>query len=164
MIKNKTRVALLSLWLGGAVFFSAVVAPSVFGVMRQFAVTNAGELAGAIVNRNLRIVNLSGFVIGLIVLLTTLFSRGRRKLVFILQTVSLLVLTVATAVGHWVVAARMHALRVAMVIPIDKVDITDPRRVAFDQLHGYSVALLSSAMLATILCVVLFMLPPRDNQ
>jgi Domain of unknown function (DUF4149) len=161
---NKIKVSLLSLWLGVAVFFSAVVAPSVFGVLRQFEVANTGELAGAIVNRNLRIVNLSGFAIGLLVLAATLFSRSQRKLLFILQTLSLLVLIGGTSAGHWVVAARIHALRLAMVVPIDTVDIADPRRVAFNQLHGYSVALLTSAMLATILCVVLFMLPPKPDN
>ena len=162
---NKIRISLLSLWLGAAVFFSATVAPSVFGVLREFAVVNTGELAGAIVNRNLRIVNLSGFAIGLLVLAATLFLRSQRKPLFILQTLSLLVLIGATSVGHWVVAARMHALRLAMSAPIDRVDFAIPDRVAFAQLHGYSVALLIAAMLATILCVVLFMLPQKpDNQ
>jgi hypothetical protein len=155
---NKVQVTLLSLWLGAAVFFSAVVAPAVFGVLRQLEVLNAGEIAGAIVNRSLRIVNLSGFLIGLLALLMTFLLRKPSKLAFILQTLLLLILTTATALGHWVVAARMHALRIAMVVPIDQVDKADPRRVAFDQLHGYSVGLLSSAMLATILCMILFIL------
>jgi hypothetical protein len=158
---NKIGIALLSLWLGAALFFSAVVAPAVFGVLRQFDIVNAGEIAGAIVNRSLAVVNLSGFLVGLLLLLMNLVQNKQRKVIFLFQTVSLLVVTATTALGHWVVAAKMHALRVAMDSAIDRVDISDPRRIAFDQLHGYSVALLSAAMLAAILSIVLFMLRPR---
>lgn len=161
---NKINVSLLSLWLGAAVFFSAVVAPAAFGVLRQLDVANAGEIAGAIVNRSLRVVNLSGFLIGLLVLLITLGLARKRKLTFVLQALSLLVMATATAVGHWVVAARMHALRTAMVVPIDRVDLSDPRRIAFDQLHGYSVGLLSAAMLAAILAIVLIVLRPQGES
>jgi hypothetical protein len=58
------RLLLLCLWLGAACFFSFAVAPSAFGVLPS------RELAGLVVNRTLRIVNYSGFVIGLVLLLS----------------------------------------------------------------------------------------------
>ena len=149
------KASLLSLWLGAALFFSAVVAPAVFGVVRQFNLANANEIAGSIVTHTLSVINISGFLIGLLLLAVILLFNRSRKQAFLLQTLALAVLTVSTALGQWVVAARMLALRVAMATPIDRVPVNDPRRIAFNQLHGYSVALLSAAMLAAIIAIIL---------
>ena len=69
----------------------------------------------------------------------------------------------ATGVGHWVIAARMRGLRAAMHGQIDQVALSDPNRVAFAALHGYSVAALSLAMLAAI-AVILLMVLSRQNH
>lgn len=147
------KVSLLSLWLGAALFFSAVVAPAVFGVLQQFEVVNANEIAGGIVTRTLSVISVSGFLIGLLLLAHSLLWKRSRDLSFVIQSLAFAVMTVATAVGHWIVAARMLALRGAMTMPIDRVALDDPRRIAFNQLHGYSVALLSAAMLAAIVAI-----------
>jgi len=60
-----------------------------------------------------------------------------------------------TAVGHWVIAARMRALRAAMVIPLDQIAADDSRRLAFNNLHGYSVNALGIAMIAALVAMVL---------
>ena len=154
-IAGELKSTLPGLWLGAALFFSAVVAPAAFGVLRQFDLPNANEIAGSIVNRGLTVINSSGFVIGLLALVATLFwKKTGRRFTFAIQLLSQAVLTLATATGKWIVAARMSALRTAMVIPIDQVAADDPRRQAFQQLHGYSVALLSAAMIATLVAIV----------
>jgi hypothetical protein len=151
------KSSLLGMWLGAALFFSTVVAPSVFGVLRQFDLSNANEIAGTIVTRALAAINVSGFLLGLFLLAVTLiWKRQLLNVAFLLQLISLAVLTITTAVGHWLVAARMLALRAAMAMPIDRVAAEDPRRQAFNTLHGYSVALLSAAMIAAIVAIVLF--------
>lgn len=151
------KSSLVAAWLGAALFFSAVVAPANFGVLRQFNLANANEIAGTIVSRTLTVINISGFLIGFVLLAAALiWKRGRHGLASLLQLLSLAVLTASTAVGHWLVAARMLALRTAMAIPIDRVGADDPRRQAFDNLHHYSVALLSAAMIAAIVALVLF--------
>lgn len=153
-ISDQLRSILLSLWLGAALFFSFAVAPSVFATLRAFQLANSNELAGTIVTRTLALINVAGFILGLIALLITIaFRNGAKRLPLALQVITLIVLVSATAIGHWIVAARMHALRVAMVT-IDLVPLSDPRRVAFAQLHGYSVALLSAAMVASMIAVV----------
>ena len=155
-IAEDLKSTLLGLWLGAALFFSAVVAPAVFGVLRQFDLPNANEIAGSIVTRNLTVINVGGFVIGLLALAATLvWRRTGSRLTFAIQLLSLAVLSITTAVGRWIVAARMLALRTAMVIPIDRVAADDPRRQAFHQLHGYSVALLSAAMIACLVAIVI---------
>jgi hypothetical protein len=149
------KSSLVAAWLGAALFFSAVVAPAAFGVLRQFNLANANEIAGTIVSRSLTVINISGFLIGLLLLAATLIKRDPLRL-SLLQLLSLAVLTISTAVGHWLVAARLLALRTAMAIPIDRVGASDPRRQAFDSLHHYSVVLLSAAMIAAIVAIILF--------
>jgi hypothetical protein len=154
---DQLRSILLSLWLGAALFFSFAVAPGVFAVLRSFDLLNANEIAGTIVTRTLAVINISGFSFGL---LTIALKRNARGFIFALQLLSLLVLTVTTAIGQWIVAARMRALRVDMGV-IDLVAANDPRRLTFTQLHGYSVALLSTAMIAAIVMLAVSMRRPR---
>jgi len=143
-------------WLGAALFFGAVVAPAAFGVLRSFSLPNANEIAGSIVTRSLSVVNIAGFLIGLLLLLTALVRRSSAgRVAFYLELGSLAVITIATGVGHWFIAARMRALRAAMVVPIDQVPLDDARRVAFNALHGYSVNALGLAMIAALLAIVL---------
>jgi hypothetical protein len=146
------KLFLLALWLGAALFFSVAVAPAAFSVLRGFAVANASEIAGTLVTRTLAIVNISGFVAGLFLLTTTLLVRrhlGKRA--FFVQSISAIVLAASTGLGHWLIAARMRALRVAMLLPIDQVAADDPRRVAFNNLHEYSVSALGIAMIAALI-------------
>jgi hypothetical protein len=152
------RLLLLGVWLGAAVFFSFAVAPS------AFAVLPARELAGAIVTRTIGIVNVGGFIVALL-LLATAFARrssgAQTKRAWAVELFALALVALATAIGHWVVAARMAALRVAMGRPIDEVAAGDPLRLAFNSLHGYSVAAMTTAMLAAI---VAFILIARRNR
>jgi hypothetical protein len=146
---------LLSLWLGAAIFFSSVVAPTAFGALRSFQVPNVNEIAGAIVSRALAVINVSGALISLFLLALTLTAerKNMRKSV-VAGSIALTLMAGATVVGHWLIAARMHALRLAMVT-IDLVSPDDPRRIAFNNLHRYSVISLMLAMLAAIAAIIL---------
>ncbi|MFN2596942.1 MAG: DUF4149 domain-containing protein, partial [Pyrinomonadaceae bacterium] len=131
------RLLLIALWLGGAVFFSFVVAPSAFRVLPTH------ELAGALVTETIAYVNLSGIVIGALLFASLLLSGGGRaaRRARRLEGVSLLIVVVACSIGHSL-SRHMADLRVAMGRPIDRVPLDDPARVAFDSLHTYSVALM----------------------
>ena len=159
---NNTRLFLLSSWLGAAVFFSVVVAPAVFGTLHAFNVMNANEIAGTIVTRSLAVINVSGFVIGLIALAVTLIAEGiKHQLSYFLTNAAFLVIAVSTGTGQWVIAAKMRALRVSMVV-IDQVPFDDARRVAFNNLHHYSVILLGTAMCAAIAAIFLTRVRPAE--
>lgn len=152
------RLLLLGVWTGAAMLFSFAVAPS------AFAVLPARELAGAIVTRIIAVVNVSGLVVSLL-LLATAFARrrgaaGRRA--WAMEVCALALLALATGIGHWFVSARMAALRVAMGRPIDEVAAGDPLRVAFNSLHGYSVAAMTTAMLAAVVAFILIARRNRD--
>ena len=154
-ILNNLRLLLIAAWLGAAVFFSAAVAPAAFQVSRGFNLPNPGEIAGALVNRTLGVINLSGFVItALLIVLTVLLKKSYKASSFIAQLVLLTVVLVSTAVGEWVIASRMRQLRISMAIPIEQVSSGDPMRVAFQALHGYSVAALSIAIIAALIAFI----------
>lgn len=147
---------LLGVWLGAAIFFSAAVAPNVFAVLRGAALANAATLAGSIVTRLLAIINKGGLEIGLFVLVISFFTtRGRKAIGRIAEMLSLAIMAIMTAVGHWVVAARLATLRAAIQLPIDQIVPADPRRIEFDTLHRYSVAMLGVAIIAGLVAFVL---------
>ena len=163
-VVNKIRMLLLAAWLGVAIYFSAVVAPSTFAVLRSFILPNASEIAGTIVTRTLSVVNLSGFILTLLLLVSAFLLKGSYgRTSFMLQTVLLTIVAAATGLGQWVIAARMRELRAAMHGQIDQVALSDPNRVAFAALHGYSVAALGIAMLASLV-IILLMVLARENS
>ena len=144
------RMFLVAFWLGAAVFFSFAVAPS------AFAVLPTRELAGALVTRTLAVVNVGGFVLALVALLTMpLGRRAAGRGARAAEAASLVVLAAVTAVGQWVIAARLREMRAAMRGTIDALAPGDPARVAFNALHGYSVAALGVGMLAALVAFVL---------
>lgn len=147
---------LLAVWFGAALFFSAVVAPAAFGVLRSYGLPNASEIAGAIVTRSLSVVNVAGFVVALLLLVMLFLRRGLAgRGSVIAEAICLGLIALGTGVGHWVIAARMRAIRAALELPIDQIAADDSRRIAFNSLHGYSVNALSLAMIAALVALVL---------
>ncbi|HLM24038.1 MAG TPA: DUF4149 domain-containing protein [Pyrinomonadaceae bacterium] len=146
---------MLACWLGAALFFGAVVAPAAFGVLRSFGLPNANEIAGSIVTRSLSVINIAGFLIALLLLVTAILRRNSSgRVSFIVECICLGVIALATGAGHWLIAARMRVLRAAM-LPIDQIAANDPRRIEFSSLHGYSVNALGLAMIAALVALVL---------
>ena len=132
------------------------MAPAAFSVVRSFDLPNASEIAGSIVTRSLSVINIAGFVIGLFLLVTLLIRVGSSSRVSaIIETACVILFILSTSVGHWVIAARMRALRAAMVLPIDQIRPDDVRRMEFNSLHGYSVNALGLAMMAALITTVL---------
>lgn len=153
VILHDARLLLIALWLGGAVFFSFIVAPS------AFAVLPTGALAGALVNRTLAALNLSGFIIGLILLASAFVTTANvSRRAHTVESIMLGIVALATAVGQWVIAARMETLRRAMAATgraIETIAHDDPLRAAFDTLHKVSVTTLLTGMLAATVALLL---------
>ncbi|MBD0371584.1 MAG: DUF4149 domain-containing protein [Pyrinomonadaceae bacterium] len=149
------RLLLTALWLGASLFFSFVVAPSAFAVLRDSTALYANHLAGTIVTRNLSVINTGGLIISLLLLASAfVFKDKARRAAFWTEIISLVVVAITTGVGQWVIAARMLALRQQMGRPIDETSAGDPLRVAFNSLHVYSVAALTVAMLAALVALI----------
>ncbi|HVS21598.1 MAG TPA: DUF4149 domain-containing protein [Pyrinomonadaceae bacterium] len=155
-IVKTLRVLALGAWLGAAIFFGAAVAPNLFDVLRGAHLPNANELAGTIVTRLLAIINIAGFAISLAVIATAnLASDIKNRPARWVEMISLAIMAIMTGVSQWIISARMLALRAAMQAPIDQIARDDPRRVAFDSLHGYSVAAMGVAVVAGLIAFVI---------
>ncbi len=139
------RLLLIGLWLGAAVFFIAV-AQSAFAVLPQ------RELAGAVVNRTLAVLDYSGMAIGLFLLLTSWIVRKEVSRFWVwLERFLLFVLVAACAVGEFVIGFWLAMVKAQMGKPIDEVAADDPLRIQFDNLHEWSVWILFAGMIAALL-------------
>src|SRR4051812_24659621 len=154
-IIKQIRLLLLGLWLGAAIFFGAAVAPAAFSVLRGAGLANANELAGGVVTRLLAFLNQGGVEIGLFLLVTAFFViRNRGRLAQLAEVISIAIMAIMTGASHWIISARMLALRTAMGT-IDQVVPSDARRVEFDALHRYSVMMMGVALVAGLIAFLI---------
>jgi hypothetical protein len=130
----------LVVWLGGILFFGAVLAPTLFSTLPK------REMAGAVVTKSLAALHWIGIASGIVFLLCALAAPrcggpalGWRNWL----VVAMLALTLVSQFG---VSRRMLALRRDMV-EIDSVAPDDARRVEFNKLHRYSTALEQGVLL-----------------
>ena len=143
---QKTRLAILGLWLGAMAFFSFVVAPSAFAVLQQ------QQLAGALVSRTLGALEIIGMIAGALLIAILFISRERDR-AFLYELIALALMTVSMLVSHFAVSRRMHDLRMSLG-EIAQLAANDPARVEFDRLHQYSVWLMGFDILGAIALIV----------
>ncbi len=153
---SRIRIALLGLWVGVAALFSFVVAPG------AFAVLPSPQLAGNIVSRVLSGVEIIGILVGLALIGVSLFVRSRETRRPVFELVVVVLLTLAMTISHFVVSARLHALRDQFGEHLSDLPSEDTTRVTFDLLHRCSVGLLSFSLFAAI--VLLAVLIWRDSS
>ena len=142
---SDVRLLILGIWLGAAVFFIGVA-------QTAFAVLPERELAGAVVNRNLAILNYGGIAIATILILSSLIATTRiSKFWLWVERFLLLLLGAACAVGQFVIGLWLASVRAQIGRPIDEVAADDPLRVQFNMLHEYSVWVLFAGMIAALI-------------
>jgi hypothetical protein len=127
----------LAVWLGGIIFFGAVMAPALFSTLPS------RHLAGAVVTRTLSSLHIIGLICGVLFLAASAaHSYLTRGSVQLLTTAHLLVvlMLVLTLVSQFAIAPKMAALRAEMGI-IDDIPINDARRLEFNRLHVWSTRL-----------------------
>ncbi|MBK9214769.1 MAG: DUF4149 domain-containing protein [Chloracidobacterium sp.] len=139
------RLLLLAIWLGAAVFFIAV-AQAAFGVLEQ------RELAGAVVNRTLAVLQYGGMGIAAVLVLTSLVGTARISAFWLwVERFLLLILAAACAVGQFVIGFWLSSLRSQIGRPIDEVAVDDPLRQQFNTIHEYSTWVLFAGMAAALI-------------
>ena len=147
-----TEVLLLGVWLGSMMFFSFAVAPS------AFAVLPTREMAGVMVTSSIGKLEVLGLLFGVLLVLIHAAKWRRRSAGARVKTlkVFLLLLMIASAgLSRFWISPAMVSLRAQMGGHIDDVAATDPLRIQFNDLHQYSVGLMSAAMISGL--VVLFL-------
>lgn len=153
MMLAKIRLTLLSVWLGVMAYFSFVVAPAAFAVLPN------RQLAGNLVNRALGITELIGIVLGTTLIILLLTGRHARRKSFWFELALLGLMTAAMLSSRFVISQRLHNLR-AQLGDLSALAASDPNRLAFDQLHQYSVWLMSFCIIAALVLIVLLMRSP----
>ena len=129
----------LVVWLGGLIFFSFVVAPTVFAP----GILPSRDLAGNVVNRSLGILHWMGLVCGVLFAIASMtYNKLTAGNTQPFAPVHLLVylMLILTLVAQFGVAPKMAALR-ANIGVIDNVSQSDSRRVEFNRLHHWSTRL-----------------------
>jgi hypothetical protein len=129
----------LVVWLGGLIFFSFVVAPTVFAP----GILPSRDLAGNVVNRSLGILHWMGLICGVVFAIASMiYSKRTAGSAQPFAPIHLLVylMLILTLVAQFGVAPKMAALR-ANIGVIDNVSQSDTRRVEFNRLHHWSTRL-----------------------
>jgi uncharacterized membrane protein len=124
----------LVVWIGGLIFFSFVLAPTVFAVLPT------RQLAGSVVSRSLGILHWMGIASGVVFAITSMVDSRIVNGVaepFALRNLIIYAMIILTLVSMFCIASRMLALREQMN-PIDAVPHDDARRVEFNRLHHWS--------------------------
>lgn len=136
-------IVLLAAWLGAALLVAAVVAPA------AFAVLPSRTLAGALVGRILPVLFWSGILLGAAVAVVgRLVDAGH------LASSAALALLGACAVAQLYIAPRIERIRATIGGPVDALDPSDPRRLAFGRLHGFSVLWMGVGGIAALVALV----------
>ena len=142
---SDVRLLLLAVWLGAAVFFIGV-AQSAFVVLPE------REMAGAMVNRTLSILNYGGMGTAVLLILTSVVgSRIVNKIWLWVERFLLLLLGACCAIGQFVIGFWLASLRAQMGASIDQIPADDPLKVQFSTLHQYSTWVLFAAMTAAFI-------------
>ena len=136
-------VYLLSLvcWMGGMVFFTAVIAPVLFKVL---PIAEAGKLTSVIFPRYY----LLGYVCGAIAVILAVFLCATRtpRMWWAIAALALIVALGLTAYAGTVVRPQVDAIRAVS----EEANPDPARRAEFDRLHHLSVMLNGGVMLLNL--------------
>ncbi len=141
----------LIVWIGGIIFFGAVLAPTVFTVLPT------RHMAGSVVSPSLNRLHWMGIVSGVVFLicsiLYTRLTTGAAH-VFAARHVLIVIMLALTLTSQFAITPKMAELRASMG-EIDNVAPTDPARIQFNSLHIWSTRLESGVLLLGLVVVYL---------
>jgi len=124
----------LVVWVGGILFFGAVLAPTLFSTLPT------RNLAGAVVTRSLTALHGMGTIAGVVFLVSSLLHsylvQGALH-AFSARNVLIVLMLLITLLSQFGISSKMAALRAEMG-EIDTVEAGDPRRLEFNELHQMS--------------------------
>jgi uncharacterized membrane protein len=134
----------LVVWVGGIIFFSAVVAPALFSILPR------PELAASVVGASLTALHLIGIVCGVVLFVLTFLIRPVR-IRAVRTLVGLMILL--TALSQFVVMPQMQHIRDLVGGSIEALPTKDAGRAAFDRLHQFSVGLEGATLIAGLVVI-----------
>ena len=143
----------LVVWIGSIIFFSFILAPTVFSVLP------AEQAAGTIVGRALGSLHRIGLGCGIICLAATFLDTFRQARA-LRALVALMLLS--TAFSQFRITPQLEAIRAAVGGPIQALAPQDASRAVFDRLHQTSVILEGLVLAAGIGMIALLARESHD--
>lgn len=153
----------LVVWVGGLLFFAAIMAPVAFGtIMPMFPDPAFGvHVAGTMVRVALLRLHSVGMLCGVFLLLLCIVERiakmTRRSIAP--QLVLLAAMLGLTAYSQFSIIPRMDTLRIHGGAAIDDPASTSPERAGFNRLHNLSTNLEGVVLLCGLGLIVLYARP-----
>jgi hypothetical protein len=138
-------VVALVLWVGGLVVAGALVAPSVFGVLQAWNQLEGRVLAGQVFGEVLLRLTWLSYVMGAVMFITLTLHRllGARPIKYGIRVGIMALMLVMMMVTGFYLIPEVDAIQAEVSGPVAELPDTDPRRVAFNRLHGLSNILFS---------------------
>ncbi len=153
----------LVVWVGGLLFFGAVVAPVAFGsLMPMFSDAATGlHVAGTMVRDSLLHLHDIGLVCGVVLLLLCIVERLARMTHRSIapQLVLLAVMLGLTAYSQFSIIPRMDTLRLQAGPAMDNPEASNAAKVDFNRLHHLSTNLEGIVLLCGLGLIVLYARP-----
>lgn len=138
-------VVALVVWVGGLVVAGALVAPSVFGVLQAWNQSQGRVLAGQVFGEVLLRLTWLSYAMGAVMLITLTLHRllGARPLKYGIRVGIMAMMLVMMMITGWYLIPEVDAIQAQVSGPVSELPDTDPRRMAFNRLHGLSNILFS---------------------
>jgi len=153
----------LAIWIGGLLFFAAVVAPvSFFTVMPMFSNPATGlHVAGTVVRVSLVRLHDIGMLVGIILLLLVIIERTARLTRRSIgpQLVLLAAMLALTGYSQYSLIPRMDALRIQAGPAFDTPGASNPAKVEFNHLHTRSTSVAGVVLICGLALIVLYARP-----
>ncbi len=142
------QIVSVGIWVGGILFFVAILAPAAFAL---FSSREAGQL----VNLTLGRLHLAGMVCGLVYLAVTVAAAKRASALLWPSSLLVLAMVVLTFISQFWVMGNMEALRAQAGGNLEALAASDPIRASFDRLHQLSVRLEAAVLAAGLVALFL---------
>ena len=148
----------LVVWLGGIIFFGAVMAPVLFSVLPS------PELAASVIGPSLTILHAMGLTAGVVFLTAIFVVRKRISRSLFTRSVPVLVLLMVllTAMSQFYVLPKMEKLRPQMAGYIYTTPLPDREKQAeaarqeFDSLHHWSTRIEGTVLILGLIALAYF--------
>ena len=158
-MKNLARILrtlALTLWLGGILFFGAVLAPTAFRVLPTI------HDAGLVVGASLASLHHIGLICAALIaasLIVLDFPRSRNRS---LQFALVLIMAAFTWSSMHFITGPMERDRAAANGDIIRLATSDPLRVDFDARHIWSTRIESGVLISGVIIAILFSIEGRN--
>ena len=138
-------VVALVLWVGGLITAGALVAPSVFGVLQAWNESQGRVLAGQVFGEVLLRLTWLSYAMGGLMFITLTLHRllGARPVKYGIRVGIMGVMLLMMMITGFILIPQVDAIQAEVKGPVAELPDSDPRRMAFNRLHGISNILFS---------------------